>query len=490
MAEEEVRRRKHFIAVLGTGSYTPCTYFFGEQTCDTKFVQEAVLKLACGELCEDDRVTICLTEDAREQNWQDRQYTQWEIDNHKGAEGELYEGLYSVLKSCLKEIPHIEIEKTDIATGKNSKEIAGMFSDIYGIIGEGEEIYFDVTHGLRNIPMLVMSVLEFAKVTKNILIGGIYYGAFEVGEKDLETKRKRVPLYDLTFYHTILNWSNAANSFIKYGHADEINDLAKEKWNMFARSATEEQKEEFNELSGNLNNVANKLQKFTASIETGRGNVKYSQSVKNCYKEYASQKKVKSKHLIDEYFPFLELLDRIKHKVERFDGAETSLQVGMAVIDWCIENHMVQQGYTALEETVKTFLCEKIGVPQDEEFWREKIVKRLCVALYDVMDENRDKTDGSFENWKKFLQEEGKRDGQKDDNQIHRGLEKGTELYEMLIENEKHRKLVRLMDQISNRRNDINHFGFTSSTAKAENLKKDLKKRAQDFKEIQARWDL
>lgn len=68
MAEGKARRNKHFIAVLGTSSYDPCTYFWGEQTCETKFVQEAILKLACGELYPDDKITICLTEKARSQN--------------------------------------------------------------------------------------------------------------------------------------------------------------------------------------------------------------------------------------------------------------------------------------------------------------------------------------------------------------------------------------------------------------------------------------
>lgn len=479
MAKENTRRRKHFISVLGTGNYTPCTYFLEEQTCDTKFVQEAVLKLACGELCVDDRVTICLTEGARRQNWEDRSYTQWEIDNHKDAEGETYEGLHTVLKRCLGEIPNIGIKEKDIATGQNSREIARMFSEIYEVIDEEEEIYFDVTHGLRNIPMLVMAVLEYAKVTKNISIGGTYYGAFEVGETDQETKKRRVPIYDLTFYHMIMNWSNAANSFIKYGHGDEINDLADEKWRVIAQTAQKSQEKE--ELSGNLNYVAKKLQKFTSSIETGRGKIEYSQSVKKCYKDYVEQQKKISERLIGEFFPFRELLNKIEHKMEGFQNALTNLEVGMAVIDWCIDNHMVQQGYTALEETVKTFLCEKIGVPQDEEFWREKVVKRLCVGLY----KEREAPDKILDNWMTFLQET-----EKDDLLIQEGYKKGKELWEMIIGNEQHRKLLKLMDQISSKRNDINHFGFTRDSAKAEDLKKDLKKRAGEFRKIQEEWDL
>ena len=50
-------KRKHFIAVLGTGGYQQCTYYFGDRDYDTKFVQEAILKLACGELSKGDRIT-------------------------------------------------------------------------------------------------------------------------------------------------------------------------------------------------------------------------------------------------------------------------------------------------------------------------------------------------------------------------------------------------------------------------------------------------
>lgn len=483
MGDKKIRKRKHFIAVLGTGGYSPCTYFWEDQTCDTRFVQEAVLKLACGDLCPEDRVTICLTEAARRQNWEDRKYTQREIDNHEGTSEEKREGLCTVLKTFLKDVQNIRIEEKDIVTGKDSREMARMFSEIYEVIGEEEEIYFDITHGLRNIPMLMMAVLEYAKVTKNISIGGIYYGAFEVGEKDQETQRKRVPIYDLTFYQLILNWSNAANSFIKYGHGDEINDLADEKWRMLAQTAVKGQN--IKEMSGNLNYVANKLQRFTASIEAGRGNVEYKQSVKKCYEDYKAQKQITSEHLIEEYYPLRELLDQAEQKMEGYRNAETNLQVGMATVEWCIENHMVQQGYTALEETMKTFLCEKIGVPQSEEYWRERVVKRLCTVLYDVITKNRGEMDKRFEEWKVSLQKEEKNGN----GQSQRGIEKGAELYELLVESERHRELIRLIDQISNRRNDINHFGFTAHTAAAETLKKELEKGAAKFKKLQEEWD-
>lgn len=124
--------------MLGTGFYLPCTYFFEEQSCETKFVQEAVLKLACGDLNADDRITVCLTEDAQKRYWEDRACSQSEVTQHKLTEGEIYQGLHPVLNACLKDIPDIKIEERSIAMGKDSREIAQMFSDIYDVIQENE----------------------------------------------------------------------------------------------------------------------------------------------------------------------------------------------------------------------------------------------------------------------------------------------------------------------------------------------------------------
>lgn len=484
MAEERNRKKKHFIAVLGTGLYQPCTYYYGEQECGTKFVQEAVLKLACGELCPADRITICLTDGARSRNWEDRLYTQREIADGRGGEGETYRGLHPTLEACLADVPGVKIEEKDIATGKNNREIAGMFSDIYETIGEDEEIYFDITHGLRNIPMLVLSILEYAKVTKRISIGGIYYGAFEVSEEVPGSQEKRVPVYDLTFYHTILNWANAANSFIKYGHANEIKNLAGEKFGIISQN-NRGKKKNIKELSGNLNNVASKLSGFSLSLETGRGNTEGPDNMKNCYERYVAEQKTTSGNLVEEYYPFRELLEQIERKMEGFKGAETNFEVGMAAVDWCVDNHMTQQGYTALDETVKTFLCEKLEVPQNQEFWREAVVKRLCSTLFEVVREDRKEQERRFESWKSGLERADKGT----DEERREGLKKGEELFGWIVEKEDAKKLVQLMNTIGIKRNDVSHFGFTSNSAKSVDLSRDLKVLAEDFKQLRKKWD-
>jgi len=49
-----------------------------------------------------------------------------------------------------------------------------IFTSVYSEIEFNDEIYVDVTHSLRNIPIIFMSVLNYAKVTKNCTIKGIF----------------------------------------------------------------------------------------------------------------------------------------------------------------------------------------------------------------------------------------------------------------------------------------------------------------------------
>ena len=52
----------------------------------------------------------------------------------------------------------------------------------------------------------------------------------------------------------------------------------------------------------------------------------------------------------------------------------------MAVTAWSIENGMIQQGYTSLEETIKTWICHNYELNEVDERNREGIVGFKCRA--------------------------------------------------------------------------------------------------------------
>lgn len=478
--------QRHFIAVLGTSLYDRCTYVQGERSCTSKFVQDATLNIACGPDLTGVKATICLTEDAKRRNWQDRDYTEWEISQGKGKKGEIYDGLKTVL-SVNREL---ELQELAIPTGKTEDELTDMFYKIYDVIGTEEEIYFDITHGLRNIPMLVMTVLEYAKVTKNISIGGIYYGAFEVGEKDAESGLKKVPLYDVTFYSDLLNWSKAADVFVKHGNSDAILDLFRGEWESYPVHNRREG-EARRERLGHLNAMVRALNTLTRCIETGRGRQekKADESIWKAYRIYARDRKNVTEDLIGNYRPLTVLIDKIDDKLSGFQ-ADDNLQIGIQTIRWSVENGMLQQGYTALEETIKTFLCKKAGVPDNDKIWREDLVKWIVSSLYVVVRERDRDSSGreekAYERWKDSLSKNSPlfHAAGKSEEEIY---EIGRKIFGLLFQGSR-MKIVELAQSVGDTRNSINHFGFTRNALSIQHFEEKLKTYFDEFQVIMEEW--
>ena len=64
-------------------------------------------------------------------------------------------------------------------------------------------------------------MLQYAKFLKKIDVKAIYYGAWEVRD----TEKNMAPVFDLTVFNEILDWSAAANDFITFGSAKTLLDL-------------------------------------------------------------------------------------------------------------------------------------------------------------------------------------------------------------------------------------------------------------------------
>lgn len=173
---------RHFITVLGTSLYTDCIYEVEgtDFAYRTPLVQMAVLRYIMPVCSEGDRITVLLTERAEEMNWRTRAYTEAErrhpaMKNRQPAAGEQKIGLKELME---REYPDLPIESVRIKEGRNKAETDEIFEAIYGVIRPKETVYFDFTHGLRNLPMQALTVIHYAKALKDIQVGGMYYGAF------------------------------------------------------------------------------------------------------------------------------------------------------------------------------------------------------------------------------------------------------------------------------------------------------------------------
>lgn len=451
---------KHFLTVLGTGVYKETEYFCEEGRCKTSFIQKAVLNLKLSDWNPEDKITVFITEEAKNKNWLNRPYTKYEIEEAEKT-GAVLPEMKTGLEEILKENYEHCIESCMIPIGADEEELWEIFKNIFETIGQDEELYIDITHALRNIPIQLLAVISYARAIKNVKVNGIYYGAYEVGKFN-ENGIKEAPILNLLTFLDILDWSQAANEFIKYGNSDQIVDLYNE------------QKKRIGVKQNELSKVVMELQNITHALETSRGfydknnasQYKKGKSIYESYKQYEEtfqimekkdkkqqERKKQQKSSIE---PLNELFNIINDKVKIFK-ADTNLELGLAAIQWAVENKRTQQGFTALEETMKTFLCNYYGFPEDDELYRDKICKSACIELYLKLNgKQQGQLTGEirtaiYNDWKAKKMEWGI---------APELLEQAENIFQTIPEN-----LLFMCHEIGDCRNSMNHFGYSNKGA-------------------------
>ena len=432
---------KHFISVLGTANYKEVIY--GDDKKTTSFVQEAVLRQKVGPLSLDDRVTIFVTKEAFEKNYR-------EHDGRRGLEKVLIE-------NC--GLKPEQIYAVEIPIGKNEEELQTIFNIMYDEIGEGDLIFADITYSFRSLPVQFLAVLCFAKVVKNIVVEGIYYGAFEARVE----AENRAPIFEITSFLNIIEWAHAANSFIQYGNSEELRDLSQDYSRRVFRSG---QSDEVKNEAKDLRSLSDALSKITRCIATTRGcfvdngmdkrkttrmNADY--SIQMAYSDYKKKNELRMRNAIgrsdQRTTPFGKLIEVVDQRVKGFDQ-NSNLMIGLQTVKWSIDNHMTQQGYTALEESIKTYLCNQYGLDETSRFNREVICKGICNNLANKHDNSDYVTEKLIES----IMEKGKNEGELN-------VDKKIEIARTML-SELPRELATLCADLSNRRNSLNHFGFSN----------------------------
>ena len=470
---EDESMSRHFLTVLGTGLYQEAEYYCEEGRCKTSYIQKAVLDLKLSDWEQGDKVTVFVTEDSKNRNWINRTYTDKEREDAQKRGEELSEikiGLEEVLKDKYEDSMQICM----IPIGANEEELWEIFKNIFEAIRQDEELYIDITHALRNIPIQLLAVISYARAIKNVTVSGIYYGAFEVGKFN-EKGVKEAPILNLLTFLDILDWSQAANEFIKYGNSDQIVDLYNE------------QKRRIGVRQPELSKVVMELQSITHGLETSRGyfdkenaaQYKRGKSILESYKQYEEtfelmeeidkKQQDRKKQQKSSIEPLNELFHTINEKVKIFQ-VESNLELGLAAVKWAVENKKTQQGFTALEETMKTFLCNYYGLPEAEEKYRDKICKSVCITL-DMKFQK--KKPGEFtEQFRRSVYHDWKeeRKGAEIEPEI---LEKAENIFLTIPE-----RMLFMCHEISDCRNSMNHFGYSN---KGNYSYKDLERKLEKY---------
>ena len=402
---------KTFISFLGTNDYLECIYYIdGEdkKSQPLKYVQEYSVKKFSSNWDKNDKVLIFTTKTASEKNW---------VDNGHNKPSQ---GLGKRLE-LLNLTP--ETKNIMIPDGNSEDEIWEIFEKVFDELENGDEIIFDITHAFRSIPMLAIVILNYAKVLKNVSLSGIYYGAMEaLGSfpvvKEIELEKRFVPIFELTAFDNLLDWSSAIERFTKSGDASRIKELASGKLNPVLRETRGKDKN-----AENLNKLADNLDIFSKSIITNReinGGISFAA---NGIKEKLSL--IENTDIIPAFKP---LLQKIELAVSEF--GDEKIQNGFAAIKWCIEHSLIQQAYTLLFELIFT----KIAILSELDASIKANRDLASFSLFYV------KNNVAFDDWKK-------------DSQENKDI---TEKMISIWQNYGEEFLVKI-DKLQQIRNDINH---------------------------------
>ena len=379
-----MKKRKVFISFLGTGNYSEAVYeFAGERPDPTRFVQEALVWHLCGDWSAEDQVIVFCTEGAHSKNWIDG----GQVDRRNGKP---LQGLKTTLQK-LKETENLQVniqETISIPEGFNETQVWEIFNKVYEVLEEGDEIYFDMTHSFRAIPLFATVLFNFAKVMKRTTLRGVYYGAFEaLGpayklDENYPNPIDRVrPIVDLSQVVALQQYTAVAHELEKYGRIKGLNELLRD---------TKKRPE-----LASLNNLNSKLTKFEKYLQTN--NLKDLANGNN----YLEQHKLVKKNSKKADLPIQLILDHLWSNLEQcgFSLDDTSGNQNIeATIRWVDNHDMLLQAYTLGQEYLISRLVDIYGemIPnfqerkiKDEEVRRRQYISAICAMdQSDVEKEN------------------------------------------------------------------------------------------------------
>lgn len=384
---------KKLLTFLGIRKYESIKYYFNRKDermgYSSKYIQVALDKLIFKNLsCNDRKVIIFATSKARKANWD------------SGDEK---------LKNELIKIGLVEgksFEKIDIKDGENESELWENFEIICNQFEDGDEVYIDITNSLRSIPLIFMAILNYISVVKdNVKIKGIYYGAYELGEKGIDNKIESAPIIDLTMFITLQDWAKATEKFQTTGDS-----------RLLINKLEETSSKVLEENSEIITDVNSALMRYTENILTCRG-----RNITEDNRKLIESLKLMKNITKEEYSPFTKIVNKVLGNLNGYTG--NPIKDEIYAVRQCIDYQLIQQGYTILQEAFLTYLVIMAGKDYKKRNIREDIDKI-----------------------KKY-----KKDGTKPK-------------YDMLIDKiglDKFNNIIRLSDQVKKYRNSLNHSGFT-----------------------------
>jgi CRISPR-associated DxTHG motif protein len=264
-----------------------------------------------------------------------------------------------------RDVPYIGLEKilldmdmlfqaVHIPEGKSTEEMWELFEVIYSQLQEGDELYLDITNSFRYLPMLLVVLVNYAKMLKNVTVKAIFYGNYDARDKVSNV----APIMDFLPLSVLQDWTSATSDYLRYGQVEKLYDLSESSINPILKNPstrTDDVKL--------LRAFVNRLKDLVGERITCRG----LSIIEN--KNVGLLEKA-AKDIQEVTIPQLKpVFEKIKESLDIF-GAKEDILNCIKAARWCCDNKMYQQTTTLLEEGLITFLCCHFKLDYKEENFR------------------------------------------------------------------------------------------------------------------------
>lgn len=414
--------KKSFISILGTTDYSECRHSFGDKISEqpVKYVQEDLIKFFCSDFAENDEIRIFLTKDAKKKNWENTEHAN---RNDNPIQNVGLKNRLDCLQLKCKIIPK------DINEGFNEAEIWEIFQTIYNTFSDEEEVIVDVTHSFRSLPMLMITLLNFAKQVKKIKVSGIYYAAFEsLGKNDdikkLQPQERVTPILDLTSFSELQDWTNATYDFIHNANVKSLKDLTKYQQKIKGKNQTNK---DITSTLLQLNIIIDNflLCRGSKIKEYNFGNLK--ENILNL------------KSTSDQIKPINLLIEKLYEKISKFE--QQGIKNVLYSVELCFQHNFYQQAITLLQELIVTSILLKLNKDPKIKDLRQVVSNSFYIKLIGL-----DKS-----KWNKLSKQH-------------------SELTESILELPIMNEIKSDYEYLTEIRNDINHGGFSSDPKPSDSI--------------------
>ena len=213
----------------------------------------------------------------------------------------------------------------------------------------------DITNSFRYLPMLLVVLVNYAKMLKNVTVKAIFYGNYDARDKVSNV----APIMDFLPLSVLQDWTSATSDYLRYGQVEKLYDLSESSINPILKdpsTRTDDVKL--------LRAFVDRLKDLVGERITCRG----LSIIEN--KNVGLLEKA-AKDIQEVMIPQLKpVFEKIKESLDIF-GAKEDILNCIKAARWCCDNKMYQQTTTLLEEGLITFLCCHFKLDYKEKNFRD-----------------------------------------------------------------------------------------------------------------------